>query len=88
MDFKEPPKVISVEKITLDKADQMTNKNGSYTNYGRPGNTKVWFVMFEGNWRIIPPSSDPTPEAFYPGCAFVIIDKNEPFVMGSIACPE
>jgi hypothetical protein len=90
MSYDELPKVISVEEITLDKANKKFHdpQPGDYYYEDRPGNTIVWLIMFEGNWRIESPFSDPTPEAFWRGCAYVIIDKDGRSGTRTIACPE
>ena len=89
LDFKEYPKVIFVERTTLDEAYQKihSQKPEDYDTENRQGKTKVWLVIVEGNFRIIPPLSEPTPTPYSHGCAYVIIDQNGANEMGTIACP-
>jgi len=90
LEYKDIPVVVSVDELTLDEAHQKMRNPQSGNSYpeNRPGNTKVWLVMLEGDYRIIPPVSDYTPEPFSHGCVYVIVDKDGGGEMTTIACPE
>jgi hypothetical protein len=90
LEYEETPGVVSVDELTLDDAHQNVRDpqpGNSYSEY-RPGNTKVWLVMLEGDYRILPPDSDYTPEPFSHGCVYVIVDKDGGGEMTTTACPE
>ncbi|GAB4580796.1 MAG: hypothetical protein Fur0022_35380 [Anaerolineales bacterium] len=74
IEFAEPPRVLSVEQVSLEEAHRQTEIIGHSTSEGRPGNTEVWLVLFEGDYQIIPPDPEHTPVAPTHGCAYVIID--------------
>ena len=92
MHYTAPPQVVLVEETNLGDAHKRVKQHGTYTYEDRPGNTKVWFVVFEGDWQIIPP--DPmhtiTPPPPSHGCAYVIIEANEygRAQIGGINCPS
>ncbi|HLO16143.1 MAG TPA: hypothetical protein VK206_15020 [Anaerolineales bacterium] len=72
---KGEPKPILAEKMTLSESKERVPKDPSevYSYEDRPENTKVWLIVFEGQWQILPPgSNDLLPlEA---GCIYVTID--------------
>jgi hypothetical protein len=92
LDYQEEPVVVSVDEMRLEKAHQSVQQlqPGDYFYEDRPDDTKVWLVMFEGMWRIIPPDPEHTytPEPFSYGCIYVIIDRDNRSEMGTIACPD
>lgn len=77
--YTEEPRVISVDELRLDDAEKRIAVPGVFASEDRPGDTKVWFVLFEGDWQIIPP--DPyhniTPEPPFHGCVFVMFEANK-----------
>ena len=77
--YLEEPKVVSADEVTLEYAKSQRLSAPSYENDDRLGNTKVWFVVFQGVWQVIPPDPDHniTPEPPFEGCVFVIIDKKD-----------
>jgi len=76
LDYQELPKVCSVEKLRLAEAYQAVNRTDIYDD--RPDDTRVWLVILEGEWTIIPPDPghDFTPAPPARGCAYVILDQN------------
>jgi len=90
LEFEDGPAVVSVDELTLDEAHQRVRdpQSDNYYYEDRPGNTKVWLVVLEGNYRIIPPISDSTPQPFRHGCAYAIIDENGRCEMGTMACSD
>jgi len=90
LEYTSQPGVISVEEMPLDLAHEKVREPGTTVNEDRPGDTKVWLVLFAGEWRVIPPAprSDFTPGPPAPGCAFVILDpKSGRHEMGTLGCP-
>jgi hypothetical protein len=90
LEYEETPSVVSVDELTLDEAHRRVRdpQSGNYYYEDRPGNTIVWLVVLEGNYRIIPPVADYTPEPFGRGCAYVIIDQDGGGEMTTFACSE
>jgi hypothetical protein len=90
LEYEETPRVVSVDELTLDEAQRRVRdpESGNYYFEDRPGDTKVWLVVLEGNYRIIPPVPDYTPEPFGRGCAYVIIDQDGGGEMTAMACSE
>jgi hypothetical protein len=84
-------KIVSVEEMTLDKVKQRVGPrpNLAYEYEDRPGDTKVWLTVFEGDWQIFPPNSN-TPLPPYHGCYYVIMDArgSGPMEIGNIDCPQ
>ena len=81
LNFTETPKVISVEEMKLSDARRRAAQPGINTYEDRPGDTMVWLVIFEGEWSISGPPTDPAnPATMEPpshGCVFVIVDAND-----------
>jgi hypothetical protein len=93
LEYEVLPRVTFVENLPLEEAHQKVRQTqpGAYSPEDRPGNTRVWLVLFEGEWRIVPPDPEHiyTPEPLAHGCAFVIIDrKNDRSEIGTIKCSE
>jgi hypothetical protein len=88
--YEELPRVISVEELELTDAQHRMRDPESENYYyeDRPGNTIVWLILLEGDFRIVPPVSDYTPEPFVRGCAYVLIDKNGRGEMSTTKCPD
>ena len=91
LEYEELPRVTFVENLLLEEAHQKVRQTqpGEYSSEDRPGNIRVWLVLLEGNWRIVPPDPEHiyTPEPLTHGCAFVIIDrKNDRTEIGTIKC--
>ena len=89
-DFENFPTVRSVEELKLEKAHQKIKVHSpGDTHYDeRPGNTKVWLILFDGQMRIIPPVSDNTPEPYSRWCVYVMIDENGRSELSTFPCPE
>ena len=58
---KGTPKVTSAEEMNLSDAYTRIGQPDKYL--GRPGDTKVWFVIFEGSWQSVAPTGEVLPEA-------------------------
>ncbi|HSB67552.1 MAG TPA: hypothetical protein VLD65_13325 [Anaerolineales bacterium] len=90
LEFTAPPGVISVEEMSLADAIRVTGFPSSSTN-DLIGDTRAWLVVFEGDYRIVPP--DPmhtyTPEPAGHGCAAVIVMVSSalPGGAGTLNCP-
>jgi hypothetical protein len=69
LDYEGYPNVIRVEKTILGEARGKIRRQGMD---GKPDNTIVWLVQFEGKGRIIPPMNVSTPIPFGRVCSFVI----------------
>ncbi len=87
------PQVISAEELSLQDAHKRVEQPGSTTYDDRPGDTKVWLVVFESDVQVIPPPPDPsrpfTPPAPFHGCSYVIVnaDGSDGVEVGGIDCP-
>jgi hypothetical protein len=72
--FSDEPRVISVAELSLENVGAHLGGSASAAN-GKPGDTNVWLVMFEGNWQVVPP--DPartvTPPPPTLGCVYAVI---------------
>jgi hypothetical protein len=90
LEFSTSPSVLSVEEMRLADAIQQTGFPGA-TSDALPARSDVWLVIFDGDYRIIPP--DPmhtyTPEPPGHGCAAVIIVTNNGLSggAGTLRCP-
>ena len=81
LSYTETPKVISAEAVRFEDARSWVAQPGIFHMIGNtediPGDTKVWLVLFEGDWQISGPPADPehpiTPEPGLHGCVYVII---------------
>jgi hypothetical protein len=91
LQYASTPKVISVEKISLEEAHRRTDQIGVIENEIRPAAMLVWLVVFEGEYQIIPPDPEHTitPPSPAHGCSFVIMDPNDPSgsEIGTMDCP-
>ena len=90
LEFSAPPSVLSIEKMNLAdayRAAGFTQPSASDLS----GETSAWLIIFEGDFRIVPP--DPmhtfTPGAPGHGCAAVIIVANGGVSggAGTLTCP-
>ena len=82
MFYTEQPTVVSVEEMRLEDALKRVAQPGvTNTSEERPGDMKVWLVIFEGKWQIIvPPAPEhpvATPEPPSHGCVYIIIYQND-----------
>ena len=89
LDYAEEPIVILADEMRLDDANRRFIQvlDGAEYHDDRPGNTKVWFVVFEGDMRIKPPAAD-TPEPFLHGCVYTLIDKTGDCRLVTVDCSE
>jgi hypothetical protein len=71
--------VTSVEELPLAEAQRRIAQAGAATYEGRPANTRVWLVIFRGEWQVFPPdpSHTITPAPPAEGCVFVLMDAND-----------
>jgi hypothetical protein len=92
LEYIEIPRVLSVEEMLLEDANKIVHpaQEGAYYYEDRPGDTMVWLVLVEGNWRIIPPDPEGTytPGPFGRGCAYILVDKDGAGTLKTTACPE
>ncbi|NOH03273.1 MAG: hypothetical protein HND47_15595 [Chloroflexi bacterium] len=88
-------KVVFVDKITLTDALKKIGWTGrNWTKLS--DNTKVWLVIFEGDWQLIFPVPGvegevvPTLEPPYHGCEYSLFTASDgsPLAGGSIPCPS
>jgi hypothetical protein len=77
--YTEEPQVVSAEELRLEDAQKRIARPGGDASEERPGDTKVWLIIFEGDWQVIPPDPDHTitPDPPSHGCVFAILDANE-----------
>ena len=71
------PLVVFTEEMTLAEAKKLIPEDPSevYSSEDRPDETKVWLVIFEAQWQILPPmSNDLLP--LETGCIYAILDAN------------
>ena len=73
------PVVVSVEALKLEDARQRVEQSGITHYEGRPGDTKVWLIIFEGELQLIPPDPEHTytPRPPQHGCIYVIVDADD-----------
>ncbi len=64
------PQVVYAEKMKVDDVRKLL-----HIQYEKPGNTKVWLVIFKGQWQILPPMVDEL-EPVETGCIDVIVTIN------------
>ena len=92
LEFRDTPRVILVEELTLEDAHQKVGipRPGDYHFEDRPGSTRVWLVIFEAEARIIPPDPEHTftPGPFWPGCTYVIVDQEGRMELGTRKCAD
>jgi len=81
LSYTEESIVVLAEEMKLEDARRRVAQRGVIIYEGRPGDTKVWLVIFEGDWQISGPPPDPehpvTPEPPSHGCVYVIIAQND-----------
>ncbi len=79
------PKAISVEHMTLAEAAARIPQ--LYTR-DHPADAKVWLVIFQGKWELLPPEAA-APLPAYDGCVGSLFFGDEPgfMVTGDMACP-
>ena len=74
------PQVVLAEELSLQDARKRVEQPGSTTYEDRPGDTKVWLVVFESDWQVIPPPPDPSQPSTVPapfhGCSYVIVSAD------------
>ncbi len=70
---KGTPKVTFAEEMGLSDAYTRIGQPDKYL--GRPGDTKVWLVIFEGSWQSVAPTGEVLPEET--GCIYVILDAQK-----------
>jgi hypothetical protein len=88
LEYLQPPMVISAYKTTLKHAMKiMATKREKYM-YIPPENYPVWLVIFEGEFRIVPPGPDSTPGPYSHRCVWVMIgaEKDQGGAVKSAAC--
>jgi hypothetical protein len=89
--YVETPRVVLVDKLKPEEAHQRTAQHGVLNTDSIPEDRRVWLVVFEGDYQIIPP--DPvdtfTPRPPIHGCSFVIMDPNDSSwsEIGTMDCP-
>jgi hypothetical protein len=85
------PIVRSVEEIRWDEAQKRVQQPGSTSYDNPPGDTKVWFIVFDGLGRINPPDPEHKITPHAPGrmCAYVMIEAEAGgrSQIGSMDCP-
>src|SRR5512138_954191 len=69
------PQPVLAEEMTLAEAKERIPKNPGevYSSEDRPANTKVWLIVFKGQWQILPPVSNDL-QPLENGCIYVTID--------------
>lgn len=65
------PKVVYAEKMNVEDVRDLLR-----IQYEEPGNTKVWLVIFKGQWQVLPPMVDEL-EPVETGCINVIVPVND-----------
>ena len=71
------PFVVFTEEMTLVEAKKLIPNDPSevYSSEDRPADSKVWLVIFEAKWQILPPmSNDLLP--LETGCIYATLDTN------------
>ena len=90
--YAETPEVAWAEEMKLEDAHKRVAQPGVSTYEDRPGDTKVWLVVFEGEWLVIPPAPlhTVTPPPPSHGCAYVILDVTDSghSEIGTMECPS
>ena len=82
LSYTETPKVLSAEEVRFEDARRRVAQPGFLRvihSEEMPGDTKVWLVLFEGDWRMTGPAPEEpiTPGPPTHGCVYVIIDAND-----------
>ncbi len=78
--YRRPPQVIFVEKMKAADAHRRLREKGVNTfDNEKEGTTRVWLVIFQGAWQVLPPdpSHSETPPPLAPGCVYVIMDARD-----------
>jgi len=80
LSYTEEPEVVFVEEMRLEDALKRIAQPGFLrvinTYEDKSGDTKVWLVLFEGDWQMTspPPEHPVTPEPPSHGCVYIVID--------------
>ncbi len=84
------PQVKSVERMQLAAARKRVAPPDGYSYEDRPGDTQVWFVVFEGEWQVVPPMRDASPRPLANGCVYVILNASDGGrgEVGGVKCPS
>jgi hypothetical protein len=87
LDFTGLPRAIYVEEMSYRGAMQMVGDSAEENL----GDKRVWLVVFEGEYQVVPPGEDPTPGAEDRGCAFAILSAAGEHAlglarMGTVSC--
>jgi hypothetical protein len=86
------PITVSAEEMSLQKSHTLVAQPGSQTYDERPGDTRVWLVVFECDLQVFPPSpgtrTPMLPPPFH-ACSYVIIQAEDAMgsEVGGIECP-
>ncbi len=84
------PAVVSAEEMSFEQANwQIGRNNPPYPFY--PRETRVWLVLFEGDWQVMPPNPTntvPLPPPYH-GCVCTVLAAagGEPISTGDTPCP-
>ena len=87
--YTEAPTVVTVEQASYGEVRERIGQSKSFADDDYPADTKVWFVIFAGEWQILPPGPDATPFPLSDGCVVVIINSDDGSPLqtgGTIAC--
>ena len=80
LEYTEEPKVVFAEEMRLEDALKRIAQPGFLrvlnTYEDKSGDTKVWLVLFEGDWQMTGPAPEEpvTPGSPTHGCVYIIID--------------
>lgn len=89
--YEETPKVVLAERMTLFEAQQKVHESLSEEYQLGAGSEKAaWLVIFEGEFRIIPPvpETQQAPGNYAHGCVFVILEEQGPRHLGGMHCED
>ena len=86
----EAPQPVFVEEMSYAEAvEQLGVGEGEYNLW--PPETKVWLVVFKGQWELVPldPTQANPPPVSYEGCGFTLFTARdgEWIAMGDATCP-
>ncbi len=88
LDQVSTPRAIFVQEMTFAEANRKVTEPLPQSN---PMDSKVWLVIFQGTWQLMPP--DPThtvtPPPPYYGCVYALFyaEHAEPIADGGTSCP-
>ena len=84
---KQTPRLRSVEEMSRAEA---LRRVATPMEQGESPDARVWLVILEGQWQVIPPdpSHTITPASPFSGCVYVVMDANEPghSQVGGVEC--